>query len=471
MRRSLLSLAVGLQLSAALVCTPACLPEEEPVEEQDPVGPEAENERPDTGDEQPKGWDEKDVDPNVPPTKVDVLLMIDNSGSMSDEQRKLAGVLDQLVGALSSGQAKSARDSGKRLEFPPVESIHIGIVSSDMGVNGAQPQKSCGALSFLPTERDPAGTVTFQSKPFGDDGILQTSTAVAQQGIWQSAIPGETPVQLVQGDPSCAEVSLPPGQRYLSYEAGVSSVAETVHAFSCLAKLGKNGCGLEQQLEAALKALTPSDSDLRFSNDTHGHGTARDGSKVSGLNGGFLRDDAILVVVFVSDEEDCSSPDENRAIFNALDTTIPGEINVRCGLRENQSLLHPVSRFVDGLRALKPTAYQNRLVVASVVGVPLATSTGSGVHVGSSNLDALLERSDMQFQARLNAAGTADEPVPACSSDQGHGTAAPGRRFVELSKEFGDNGLVASICENDYAPVIQAVAGQVGALLQPGGLQ
>jgi hypothetical protein len=40
---------------------------------------------------------------------------------------------------------------------------------------------------------------------------------------------------------------------------------DTAKRFSCIAKLGKNGCGLEQQLESALKSLTPPDSQIKFS--------------------------------------------------------------------------------------------------------------------------------------------------------------------------------------------------------------
>jgi hypothetical protein len=55
--------------------------------------------------------------------------------------------------------------------------------------------------------------------------------------------------------------------------------------FACMASVGDRGCGFEQQLESVYQALQP------------------------GANSGFLRDDAILAVVWVTDEDDdCSAP-------------------------------------------------------------------------------------------------------------------------------------------------------------------
>src|SRR5512135_1990238 len=55
-------------------------------------------------------------------------------------------------------------------------------------------------------------------------------------------------------------------------------------AFSCIAQVGAAGCGFEAPLEAMKRAL--------------------DGSRPE--NAGFLRDDANLVVVLLTDEDDCS---------------------------------------------------------------------------------------------------------------------------------------------------------------------
>jgi hypothetical protein len=402
--------------------------------------------------------------------KVDLLFVLDNSGSMAEEQKKLADVLPDFVTVLATGQLTPAMPK-ERPDFPPVRSLHIGVVSSDLGVNLAPAVEGCGGASFDPTAPDPINTTASVrmmppnnvrlDKPFGDNGQLLTSTAVAQAGIWSRPFGTtfNTPVQLVvPSDPRCAMVDV---DRFINFEAGSSNPEQTKLELSCIAKLGKNGCGLEQQLESAYKALAP--SSVTFSRNTRGQGSGG-----SAANGGFLRDDAVLVVVFVSDEEDCSIPDESSDLFNRTSNNFtPGSINTRCGKPENQHFLFPVSRYVDGLRSLKPEAYQDRIIFAAIVGIPLAVNLGGvAAHSGKEALDAILSRQDMQFSVRPSSLPTMEEePVPVCTSPNGDGNATPARRFVEAASFFGENGLASSICENEYGSALSAVVTKVAAQL------
>src|SRR6185436_14987126 len=95
-------------------------------------------------------------------------------------------------------------------------------------------------------------------------------------------------------------------------------------------------------LDAMLKALLPSGSPVTFSMGTHGHG--------DDANAGFLRPDSLLVVVMVTDEDDCSTAVSD--IWNPLSGTHTGDLNVRCANYDDE--LYPISRFVDGLRSLRP---------------------------------------------------------------------------------------------------------------------
>ena len=63
--------------------------------------------------------------------------------------------------------------------------------------------------------------------------------------------------------------------------------------FGCLARLGTEGCGLEEQLASVRAALT------------------------RGRSEGFLRDDAYLAVILISDEDDCSVYDPS--LFDYFD--------------------------------------------------------------------------------------------------------------------------------------------------------
>jgi hypothetical protein len=390
--------------------------------------------------------------------KVDILFMIDNSGSMSEEQRKLSMVLPILVAALASGNLNGMpKPAGMKTDFPPVQSLHIGVVSSDMGVNGAPSQNSCGDRSFIPTERDTRTSTMRVNKPVGDDGILQVDTVVAVDGIWGPDRVTNMTTELVPGDPTCQGITFPANARYIDFMAGGDANA-AAHRFGCVAKRGRNGCGLEQQLEATLKALTPPDSTIKFTAvSPNGHGNPKNPANPPGFNQGFLREDSILAIVIVSDEEDCSSPDASRALFDGSMMTVNGGINVRCGLRENQGLLHPVSRFIDGIKALKPPAYMDRLIVTGIVGIPVTANTGAKTHTGAAALDMILNRPDMQFMVMRNQANTDDAPVPTCTSEDGAGDAAPGRRYLELIKAFGENGVVTSICEDEYQSLLQVL--------------
>jgi len=60
---------------------------------------------------------------------VDMLLMIDNSNSMAEEQVNLIEELPRLVQVLASGD----RNADGTRDFNPVRSLHVGIITSDLG--------------------------------------------------------------------------------------------------------------------------------------------------------------------------------------------------------------------------------------------------------------------------------------------------------------------------------------------------
>ncbi len=136
-------------------------------------------------------------------------------------------------------------------------------------------------------------------------------------------------------------------------------------------RVGLNGSGKEKGLEAAAYALSP--------------------SMTIGLNRGFLRDEANLLVVFVSDEDDCS--DEG-----ALGTAD----NTSCYSQRDK--LVPVADYVDAFTDLK--ADRSQVQVGAIVGPDDAT--------------ALCDDSTL-----------------------------PGRRYIELARLTG--GLSGSICETEWS--------------------
>src|SRR5690606_7269303 len=76
---------------------------------------------------------------------------------------------------------------------------------------------------------------------------------------------------------------------------------DLVGTFSCAAHVGTYGDGNERPMEAMLAATSAALNDP------------------GGCNEGFLRDDAILVVTFITDEEDnMKSPGDPQAWYDAL---------------------------------------------------------------------------------------------------------------------------------------------------------
>jgi hypothetical protein len=98
------------------------------------------------------------------------------------------------------------------------------------------------------------------------------------------------------------------GLSFLDYNQldGTANVVGSVEdAFQCIASVGTEGCGFEHQLESVYRALTTDVPENR----------------------GFLRDDAVLAVVFLTDEDDCSAPPDSDLFvrtLNGIDYSQPG---------------------------------------------------------------------------------------------------------------------------------------------------
>ncbi len=191
--------------------------------------------------------------------------------------------------------------------------------------------------------------------------------------------------------------------------------------FRCIASVGTQGAPAEKGLEAMGKALSPV---------MVGAG---------GPNAGFLRDEAHLLVAFLTDEDDCSDalqtcdapgelcrvcPDDapcrgltgddsmicrEDAIDGVSWCRFPGTSAHECGQLEDY--LVPVDRYADVLRGLKGP--DQKVFVAGIVG----------------------------------PAGDGDGDEPTCASASG--VAFSSSRYLELIDSFGAAGVFESICAED----------------------
>jgi uncharacterized protein YfcZ (UPF0381/DUF406 family) len=271
---------------------------------------------------------------------VDILFVIDNSDSMVAEQANLIDNFPRFIERIEGIE-------------PPIRSFHVGVISTDLGAGPFTIGENCS--------------------PPGDDARLQHEARGA-------GCSGESPPFL---------------------EGPATTLAGD---FACIAQLGDDGCGFEQQLEAALKAL-------RAERD---EGT------------GFLRDNAPLAIIFISDEDDCSA--QKETFYDPADEEL-GDMITRCVRLLDR--LHPVSRYVDGFKGVKTS--REAVVVAAITGPP-----------GDVELAPL----DPDLPGAVK---------PACSSTE-LGAAAPGNRFAELVEGFGERGVQHTICDGDLAQALDVVS-------------
>jgi hypothetical protein len=377
-------------------------------------------------------------------TKVDLLFIVDNSNSMTEEQDALKQQFPKLVKTLTSG----VRADGRR--FPAVKNLHLGVVSTDMGLVGIANRFGCDANG-------------------GDDGVLQHAG----------------------GTPGCKQ-SYP---NFLSFELGTSDPDEVAQDFGCIATLGTGGCGFEQPLEAGLKALWPknfvdkdgnayADNPIRFlatsPDGLYGHG---DVSMTQGGNAGFLRNDAgdpsLVAIILVTDEEDCSSIDTKHFTSDRNDPISQEPLNLRCFLHKEN--LFKVQRYIDGFKALRP-GQENLVIFAAIAGVP-TDLVDSAQQARFDDLktdesreayyDAMLN--DPRMQERPDGkSGSAANIVPSCYGETATGMPAaayPPLRLVQVARAFGKRGVVQSICQKDFGPamdsIIRAITDEIVSVCLP----
>jgi hypothetical protein len=220
-----------------------------------------------------------------------------------------------------------------------------------------------------------------------------------------------------------------------------------VNNLSCVAQLGTSGCGIEQQLQAGVKAVTRPDQTS------------------------FLVDDHLLAVIVVSDEEDCSI--KNSALFATDEWNDEILRNTACNLPgDNETnYLFDAKYFRDSFIAAKDgRAYA--VVFAAIVGVPNGADSpcqGKGDAIGACLDSQAMQLVPATFTYYPPDGSDPQEYVhftPACTrmaegsadTDPPITEARPGRRYVKVAQEFGCAGYVYSICNEDWSDAMKEIA-------------
>jgi hypothetical protein len=336
-----------------------------------------------------------------PVHNADIVFMVDDSGSMSEEQAKLVKHFPLFM---------------QQLNVPGAD-LHIAVVSSDMGAGTGSFSQSCA------TGGGDKGTFCMHRN---DAGVMVDTCA------------------------QCA-VNVADGRflRTVNPNFPANSLANT---FTCMATLGTSGCGFEHQLAALRASLT------------------------SPANGAFVRDDAYLAFVIITDEDDCSAPPDST-LFTAdnpgQDSSLrcalaghtcggahnDGTVDVDRPLDECQPAddggLTPIQEFVDSIVALKK-GDPNMIVASGIFGLPLPPPPNTP-----------------PTNYKINANGnrgmnTTRSLQPICKSPPVRGqednTATAGLRVQKFVKSF-PNAATFSICQEDFAAALSAIGSKIGVLL------
>ena len=174
--------------------------------------------------------------------QMDLVFVVDDSGSMVEEQDNLAANFEGFIAVLDAYRT----DSGEPLDY------RVAVTTSGRDLDYTIAPDPVVVPGFPPIEVPPQ---SFSEQ--GDDGAFRQGCDMQRRWI----------------------------------ERGDTDVSST---FSCVAKVGTGGPSIEMPLYTTQLALTERMSD--------------------GTNQGFLRDDALLAVVILSDEDDCSRPDNNFTV-------------------------------------------------------------------------------------------------------------------------------------------------------------
>ncbi len=229
--------------------------------------------------------------------KVDVLFVIDNSSSMADKQQLLAQAvpdfLKRLVNPLcvdgdgvpASSQPATGSDAcptGYDRQFVAARDMRVGFVSSSLGSHGADYCSTNSATVVNPNDRARLLTRSLNGgtvPTYDNSGLL----------VWDAN-----------------SALSPPG------ESDLNTFVSQVSALTTGAD--QKGCGFEAPLEAWYRFLvdpTPPES-VELNDPANpflgAHAVGTD-NVVLQQRAAFARPDSLLLVVMLSDEDDCSTID------------------------------------------------------------------------------------------------------------------------------------------------------------------
>jgi hypothetical protein len=250
-----------------------------------------------------------------------------------------------------------------------------------------------------------------------------------------------------------------PNQHFLSAsmnQAVTNYNGDITAAFTCIAALGDQGCGFEGQLKSVRWALDP--------------------FNVPAGNEGFLRPEAFLAVILITNEDDCSVPDDSDMV-DPTQTTMASTLGPLWSWRCNEfghlcqdasgNLVPPargpatnlqgcvsndgpsgkLTKLTDEISFLKSLKSDpNQIFVAAIAGLPTPYS-----------VEMIMQGNDTELHPNV---------VHSCTEPDGT-YADPSVRIGQWVSAFGNHGLLDKICTDTFAPSLMQIATELSKLLGP----
>jgi|JI10StandDraft_1071094.scaffolds.fasta_scaffold46816_2 hypothetical protein len=408
-------------------------------------------------------------------TKIDLLFLVDNSGSMCQEQANLTRNFSAFSEFLY-GLGDSA-------------DYRIAVISTDMQTEGQK-----GRFLNTPAPAEPS----LNCKDINGQPLVPNT----------ADCPADLPQVIKSGR--------------LDQGGNVVDQADLERKFRCMATLGTNGDGFEKGLEAMRLALSCRGPNAdKFSQCCREDGTYDPACIIPAETPEpeFLRPDALLGVIFITDEPDCSDPAVNPAESRRVickygsgdgdgdgvpdgyrDAELcgnrsPGEcFRAECGDLEAEACrvercivsraansncewfrgnLTPVEDYYRFLTGLKAQPLES-IVVASIVGRRTFTEAGNEItfNPGNPSPECAGDPDNgvkaPETEACCPGGACRGEIQTTCESSNGQ--AFTGRRYLQLTELFGDNGIgcpadadqndssaCVNICVDDFSEPLQQI--------------
>jgi hypothetical protein len=208
----------------------------------------------------------------APMRKIDLVTMIDNSPTMGPKIEKFTKAFPKFIAGLKDPDTGLLPD------------LRIAILDSDLGTGGAYTTGACGPKTLAD------GTQSM----YGDTGHFQMRSSPT----------------------ACAFAA---GSLFLEQKNGIALnfSGDIANVFSCLAgNLGTAGCDVGEPLEGLEFGLAASNLQSQTQKT-------------------FLRPEAMLALMFVTDEDDCSAA-VNDGMFGKKSELGGESVNLRCATRAHK---------------------------------------------------------------------------------------------------------------------------------------